>query len=185
MRVSAVLLARECLLGAGLVSLPLTKSMCELRFGVLPSWHLRSRTVRKIAYQPTNSGRPGVRGVRDRPTDSRPAGRAGGLAGPLRRLPNKASKFQPEAPRAPRRPMMEAVPESSTLPSSGVVVPTTGAPGIRSIWGDHIGTSSAKSLCCSKSAGPTDRPLATRCAAFTPPTNRPWGASARPKVPTW
>ena len=45
---------------------------------------------------------------------------------------------------------MEAVPESSTLPSSGVVVPTIVAPGIRSIWGDHIGTSSAKS------AGPTD-----------------------------
>ena len=71
---------------------------------------------------------------------------------------------------------MEAVPESSTLPSSGVVVPTIGAPGIRSIWGDHIGTSSAKS------AGPTDRPLATRCAAFTPPTNR--YAILRTAVPT-
>ena len=29
-----------------------------------------SRTVRKIADQPPNPNRPGVRGVRDRPTDS-------------------------------------------------------------------------------------------------------------------
>ena len=74
--------------------------------------------VRKIAYQPTNASRPGVRGVRDRPTDSWPAGRAGGLAGPLRRLPTKRPSFSPEAPRAPRRPMMEAVPTYVSLEKS-------------------------------------------------------------------
>ena len=38
--------------------------------GVLLSCHPKSRTVRKKADQPTNPNRPGVRGVRDRPTDS-------------------------------------------------------------------------------------------------------------------
>ena len=52
----------------------------EAAFRVLLSWHPKVRTVRKIADQPTTCRRPGVRGVRDRPTNSRPAGAARGRA---------------------------------------------------------------------------------------------------------
>jgi hypothetical protein len=57
--------------------------------------HPKSRTVRKIADQPANPDRPGVRGVRDRPTDF---GLTLGGGRKKQRLPNKESSARGAMP---------------------------------------------------------------------------------------
>eukprot|EP00964_Phaeocystis_antarctica_P013102 scaffold7181_cov48-Phaeocystis_antarctica.AAC.1 len=54
------------------------------------SCHPKSRIVRKKADQPSGPNRPGVRGVRDRPTDS--------WRRRSQRLPNMCNKVLPEVP---------------------------------------------------------------------------------------
>ena len=77
-----------------LIKTPNSSNLAAFRgFTKLP--HPKSRTVRKIADQPANPDRPGVRGVRDRPTDF---GLTLGGGQKKQRLPNKESSARGAMP---------------------------------------------------------------------------------------
>jgi hypothetical protein len=104
-----------------------------LHSAVLLSWRLRSRTVRRIGHQPTGFGGPGVREVRNRPTNSSHLADGGCLTTPTEHAGwprgsacNPASEY--DSPRArrkchlwpardPGRPIAAAFAASSTPPS--------------------------------------------------------------------
>ena len=134
------------------------------RLGVLLSCHPRSRTVRKKADQPTNPNRPGVRGVRDRPTDS--WRRASFLTWVTPRSARGAMPTRISLRRvgSPTRKLM-AVPDSLAK----LLKPRSGCSN------QSFGRGASSYLCA---VTPTDRPTSDdpECVQ-TRPTNRPAGCS--------
>jgi len=146
-------------------------AVISLRLGVLLSCHPGSPTVRKKADQPTNPNPPGVRGVRDRPTDS--WRRASFLTWVTPRSARGAMPTRISLRRvgSPTRKLM-AVPDSLAK----LLKPRSGCSN------QSFGRGASSYLCA---VTPTDRPTSDdpECVQ-TRPTNRPAGCSGGPWVAT-